>query len=630
MRIDWIWRESNQKYVSLFLILIYFLSTPIEFLHETKIKHRILSEIPKSFQVVSDQCHQTNYDFACSIKIKLLIKPPQNWSLGLIGMFGIDSIKPSFNSTQLTEIKFGYASNLYKAEGLINFKNLKWLNNGPNYIELKFNRLGLFPPGIHKLIEGRTESIKREINSIKAQKLIQNYSIFTLFLVAIPFFYVLLKLNGVERMRDINSIVLVSTLAAVRIVIDILHLPLPTQWFFLLNTVSLLSIWLFSKHCVDQINLKFLSHFFKIFSIIFFCLTILLLLTVTTNYFYVEWRPFIFTTVSIGTLLTLLFSTILIFDLRRRSWIISLPALLLIVPSLISVMIIIPILITAQPDGLQYFTIFFNNINSKFTIGFFLLLLLHLLFKFWDLLKFKEESIQLKDEAVKIQELQLKERQKENDRLLFERAKQEQRLEMTDDIHDGVSNYLISIRSLDQLNGETNISTLVSDALLEIRLLMDANKRHFDDLEEVLNIYFRRNENQFQLQNVNKPTVNGSPKVNTFTSEQVYNIFKCLQELYTNAIKYRHTGTINTTIDFGGSKHGYTSIKISNHCRSLPLDTDNTDGYGIQNIQHRMKKIPGSLLLKEEAGIFHATIIMYNNNGSCQLNENSHQMVLSD
>ena len=197
---------------------------------------------------------------------------------------------------------------------------------------------------------------------------------------------------------------------------------------------------------------------------------------------------------------------------------------------------------------------------------------------------------------------------------------------MTDDIHDGVSNYLISIRSLDQLNGETNISTLVSDALLEIRLLMDANKRHFDDLEEVLNIYFRRNENQFQLQNVNKPTVNGLPKVNTFTSEQVYNIFKCLQELYTNAIKYRHTGTINTTIDFGGSKHGYTSIKISNHCRSLPLDTDNTDGYGIQNIQHRMKKIPGSLLLKEEAGIFHATIIMYNSNGSYQLNENSHQM----
>ena len=158
MRIDWIWRESNQKYVSLFLILIYFLSTPIEFLHETKIKHRILNEIPKSFQVVSDQCHQTNYDFACSIKIKLLIKPPQNWSLGLIGMFGIDSIKPSFNSTQLTEIKFGYASNLYKAEGLINFKNLKWLNNGPNYIELKFKPSGSFPP--------RNTQVNRRANRI--------------------------------------------------------------------------------------------------------------------------------------------------------------------------------------------------------------------------------------------------------------------------------------------------------------------------------------------------------------------------------------------------------------------------------------------------------------------------------
>jgi signal transduction histidine kinase len=189
---------------------------------------------------------------------------------------------------------------------------------------------------------------------------------------------------------------------------------------------------------------------------------------------------------------------------------------------------------------------------------------------------------------------------------------QEQRLEISRDVHDNIGAQLTFIRSiLDELKTSSvdlgkvmnckieDLSNCCNDSISELRntlWVLNSEVIYLDDLKiKILNFINKAASVKKNLIfNSSFDFYDGI----TLSSKQAVNIFRIVQEIFNNAIKYAEASQISIEVKQSGN---ILLIFISDDGVGFNLDTK-LEGYGLKNIKARVVDINGTLEIRTDIG----------------------------
>jgi len=201
---------------------------------------------------------------------------------------------------------------------------------------------------------------------------------------------------------------------------------------------------------------------------------------------------------------------------------------------------------------------------------------------------------------------------------------QEQRLNISRDLHDNIGAQLtFIISSVDNIkyafditnekldNKLSNISSFAKETILELRdtiWAMNSNEITFEDLEIRINNYIEKAKeakDQISFSFAIDPEL----KTQKLTSVQGMNIYRTIQEAVNNSIKYA-----NASIIAINAKKIENRIKISVQDNGIGFDLATVEkGNGLQNMQKRIEEIGGEFGLDSSSEGTSITVLLKKN-----------------
>jgi signal transduction histidine kinase len=185
---------------------------------------------------------------------------------------------------------------------------------------------------------------------------------------------------------------------------------------------------------------------------------------------------------------------------------------------------------------------------------------------------------------------------------------QEQRLNISRDLHDNIGAQLtFIISSVDNIkyafditnekldNKLTNISSFAKDTIIELRdtiWAMNSNEISFEDLENRINNYIEKAKEAKDKISFSF-AIDSVLKTQKLTSVQGMNIYRTIQEALNNAIKYA-----NATVISINAKQLEKQLKIIIQDNGVGFDETTVEkGNGLKNMQKRIEEIGGEFHL---------------------------------
>jgi signal transduction histidine kinase len=201
---------------------------------------------------------------------------------------------------------------------------------------------------------------------------------------------------------------------------------------------------------------------------------------------------------------------------------------------------------------------------------------------------------------------------------------QEQRLNISRDLHDNIGAQLtFIISSVDNIkyafditnekldNKLSNISSFAKDTIIELRdtiWAMNSNEISFEDLEIRINNYIEKAK-EAKDQISFSFAIDSVLKTQKLTSVQGMNIYRTIQEAVNNAIKYA-----NATVISINAKQVENQLKIIIQDNGIGFDEATIQkGNGLQNMQKRIEEIGGEFHLSSSNEGTRIEILLKNN-----------------
>ena len=200
--------------------------------------------------------------------------------------------------------------------------------------------------------------------------------------------------------------------------------------------------------------------------------------------------------------------------------------------------------------------------------------------------------------------------------LLQEQAQsqiQQQRLDISRDLHDSIGAQLTFINSI--LDGLKNLSAQLNDTInKKINTLAEFSENSITELRNTLWVL---NSKEIFLDDLKVKILNyinhaaeakenmqfhfnfEAPVNYPLNSRQAINLFRAVQEIITNAIKYSFAKEILINIT---QKEKLLAIKIADNGNGFDFEKLKTKSYGLSNIQNRVVEINGSLKVETGEG----------------------------
>ena len=200
--------------------------------------------------------------------------------------------------------------------------------------------------------------------------------------------------------------------------------------------------------------------------------------------------------------------------------------------------------------------------------------------------------------------------------LLQEQAQsqiQQQRLAISRDLHDSIGAQLTFINSI--LDGLKNLSAQLNDTInKKINTLAEFSENSITELRNTLWVL---NSKEIFLDDLKVKILNyinhaaeaketmqfhfnfEAPENYLLSSRQAINLFRAVQEIITNAIKYSFAKEILINIT---QKEKLLAIKIADNGTGFDFEKLKTKSYGLSNIQNRVAEINGSLKVETGEG----------------------------
>jgi signal transduction histidine kinase len=185
---------------------------------------------------------------------------------------------------------------------------------------------------------------------------------------------------------------------------------------------------------------------------------------------------------------------------------------------------------------------------------------------------------------------------------------QEQRLNISRDLHDNIGSQLtFIISSVDNVkygfditnekldNKLTNISSFAKETILELRdtiWAMNSNEIAFKDLEIRINNFIEKAK--LSKENISFSfAIDENLKQQKLSSVEGMNIYRTIQEAINNAIKYAEADVISVIIK---QQANQTAINIKDNGKGFDLETTEK-GNGLNNMKKRIEEIDGTFNL---------------------------------
>jgi signal transduction histidine kinase len=192
---------------------------------------------------------------------------------------------------------------------------------------------------------------------------------------------------------------------------------------------------------------------------------------------------------------------------------------------------------------------------------------------------------------------------------------QEQRLEISRELHDNVGSQLTFIISI--LDNFKNSSVQLDETIVKkIETLTNFANKSISELRDTIWVL---NSKQLSLSELKSRIVNfikdAGESVDTIrfqinfdiqndaqlSSKQAINLYRIIQEIVNNAIKHAKARNISVSISQIGNG---LQIKISDNGIGFDYESNKKKSFGLTNIQNRIKELYGSLQVesKKEKG----------------------------
>ena len=181
---------------------------------------------------------------------------------------------------------------------------------------------------------------------------------------------------------------------------------------------------------------------------------------------------------------------------------------------------------------------------------------------------------------------------------------QEQRLNISRDLHDNIGSQLtFIISSVDNVkygfditnqkldNKLTNISSFAKDTILELRdtiWAMNSNEISYEDLEIRINNFIEKAK--LSQENISFSfAIDENLKQQKLSSVEGMNVYRTIQEAINNAIKYAEADVISVIIK---QRANQTAINIKDNGKGFDIETIEK-GNGLNNMKKRIEEIEG-------------------------------------
>lgn len=177
-------------------------------------------------------------------------------------------------------------------------------------------------------------------------------------------------------------------------------------------------------------------------------------------------------------------------------------------------------------------------------------------------------------------------------------AKTQERLRITQDLHDGISGHLASIVALSERTGEQAIEKAARQALNDLRLVIYS--LDLGDRELPLALANFRDRLVPQLHHLGVTldwSVAGLPEVSGLTPGSALVILRILQEAITNAVK--HGPARRIAIRGANAEDAMVAITVENDGRPL---VRTSGGYGMASMERRARQLGGRLIFENIPG----------------------------
>lgn len=190
---------------------------------------------------------------------------------------------------------------------------------------------------------------------------------------------------------------------------------------------------------------------------------------------------------------------------------------------------------------------------------------------------------------------------------------QEQRLEISRDLHDSLGAQLTFINSI--LDGLKNSTAKLDDVVnSKINTLSDFSENSIAELKNTLWVL---NSNEINLNDLKSKILNFIKNASevkedvkfhfnfevsdnfNLNSKQAVNLFRAVQEIVNNAIKYAEAVEINIEVQH---VENTLIIKIADNGKGFEYEKEKNKSYGLRNIESRIKAINGIIQLETALG----------------------------
>lgn len=190
---------------------------------------------------------------------------------------------------------------------------------------------------------------------------------------------------------------------------------------------------------------------------------------------------------------------------------------------------------------------------------------------------------------------------------------QEQRLEISRDLHDSLGAQLTFINSI--LDGLKNSSAKLDEVVnSKINTLSDFSENSITELKNTLWVL---NSKEINLDDLKKKILNFIKNASEakedvkfnfnfdvsenfdLNSKQAVNLFRAVQEIVNNALKYADASEIKIDVQ---QNDNTLAIKITDNGKGFDYEKEKNKSFGLTNIQNRILEVEGNLNIETSVG----------------------------